>query len=115
MTSRATLDEYLALTYPLRIDPDPDGGYIARYPDLPGCSTHAPTLAALGVAADEARALWIRGEYEDGHDIPLPSYPEEYSGKLVVRLPRSLHRKLAEEAERQGVSLNQHMVSVLAR
>lgn len=65
--------------------------------------------------ADEARTLWIETEYESGHKIPLPSYPEEYSGKFNLRLPRSLHRSLAEAAEGEGVSLNQYVVQLLAR
>jgi antitoxin HicB len=115
MATRRPLEDYLALTYPVRFEPDPDVGYVIRFPDLPGCTSHASSLNEAVTVADEIRELWIRGEYEDGRDIPLPSYPEEYSGKLVVRLPRSLHRQLAEEAERQGVSLNQHMVTLLSR
>ncbi|MCA1670005.1 MAG: type II toxin-antitoxin system HicB family antitoxin, partial [Thermomicrobia bacterium] len=39
----------------------------------------------------------------------------EYSGKFNLRLPRSLHRKLAESADQEGVSLNQYAMQVLAR
>jgi hypothetical protein len=53
-------------------------------------------------------------EYEDAAEIPLPSYPEAYSGKFNLRLPKSLHRRLAELAEREAVSLNQLVVSLLA-
>ena len=93
---------------------DPDGGYVAAFPDLPGCFAQAEELGALIRLASEARAAWISGEFSDGHDIPLPTYPEEYSGKFNVRLPRSLHRRLAESAEREGASLNQHVVSLLS-
>jgi hypothetical protein len=48
-------------------------------------------------------------------EIPEPSYPEEYSGKFNLRIPRSLHRQLAESAERDGVSLNQYVAALLAR
>src|SRR5437867_2527475 len=65
--------------------------------------------------AEEARQLWIRTAYDHGHEIPLPSQPDEYSGKFNPRLPRSLHRSLAEAAEREGVSLNQYVVSLLSR
>lgn len=47
-------------------------------------------------------------------DIPLPSSDNSYSGKLLVRMPKSLHRRLAETAEREGVSLNQYIVSLLS-
>ena len=40
---------------------------------------------------------------------------KEYSGKVNLRMPRSLHRDLARRAEEEGVSLNQFMVVALAR
>lgn len=40
---------------------------------------------------------------------------EEYSGKLVLRIPRSLHKSLKEAAEIEGVSLNQYMLYKLAK
>ncbi len=38
-----------------------------------------------------------------------------YSGKVNLRMPKSLHRDLAHRAEEEGVSLNQFMVVALAR
>lgn len=38
-----------------------------------------------------------------------------YSGKVNLRMPKSLHRDLARRAEEEGVSLNQFMVVALAR
>lgn len=112
---RKGLEEYLALEYPFNVLADPDGGYVVVFPDLPGCMTQVETLDEVGTAANEIRILWIRTEYEDGEDIPLPSHPEEYSGKVNVRLPRSLHRSLAEAAKRNGMSLNSYVVGLLAR
>jgi antitoxin HicB len=116
MTQHAqqSLDEYLAREYPFQVIASRDGGYVVLYPDLPGCMTQADTIDEIPELAEEARRLWIETEYEDGRDIPLPSYPEEYSGKFVVRLPRTLHRQLSEQAERQGISLNQHVVMLLS-
>lgn len=39
---------------------------------------------------------------------------EDYSGKLVLRMPKQLHADLAAAAEREGVSLNQYLVYLLA-
>jgi predicted RNase H-like HicB family nuclease len=115
MTTRPSLNYYLDLSYPLTVTPDPDGGYVIAFPDLPGCLTQIEELSELATAADEIRTLWIETEYERGREIPRPSYPEEYSGKFNVRLPRSLHRKLVESAEREGVSLNHYVSTCLAR
>jgi antitoxin HicB len=114
-TQRKPLDYYLTLQYPVHVIADPDGGYVAMFPDLPGCMTQGETLEEIAFMAEDARHGWIETEYERGNDIPLPTYPEEYSGKFNVRLPRSLHRSLAESAEREGVSLNQYVVALLAR
>jgi len=113
-STRLTLDEYLHLEYPFNVLADPDGGYVIEFPDLKGCLTQTDSLDDVAPMAEEARSLWIEAAYEHSIDIPLPSYPEEYSGKFVVRLPRSLHRRLAESAGREGVSLNQYVVMLLS-
>ncbi|MBM3932888.1 MAG: toxin-antitoxin system HicB family antitoxin [SAR202 cluster bacterium] len=115
---RKPLDYYLKLNYPFEVvvDPDqPNGAYVVVFPDLPNCFTQADSLEELPQMAREARELWIEVEYERGHDIPEPSYSEEYSGKFNVRVPTSLHRSLAEAAKKQDVSLNQYVVDILSR
>ena len=113
--SDQSLDYYLGLQYPFVVITDAEErGYVIKFPDLPGCFTQADTMDEIGPMAEEVRTLWIETEYEAGGEIPLPSYYEEYSGKFNVRLPRSLHRELAESAEREGVSLNQHVVALLS-
>lgn len=113
-TKRRPLSDYLAMEYRLEVIADPDGGYVIRYPDLPGCLTQIDHIDEVGPMATEIRELWMESAYDHGHDIPLPTYPEEYSGKFNLRLPRSLHRRLAEAAEADGVSLNQHVVALLS-
>ena len=44
----------------------------------------------------------------------LPSEPEQYSGKFMVRVPKSIHASLQRECEREGVSMNQLVVAKLA-
>ena len=110
-----SLEEYLALEYPFQVIASTDGGYVIRFPDLPGCVSQADDLAEIGGIAEEIRTLWIETEYEAGAAIPLPSYLEGYSGKFNLRLPQSLHRTLAESAAQEGVSLNQYVTTLLAR
>ncbi|HEY7031324.1 MAG TPA: type II toxin-antitoxin system HicB family antitoxin [Thermomicrobiales bacterium] len=113
--TRLHLDDYLRLAYPLSVIPDPDGGYVIDYPDLPGCMGQVEDLAEVGAEAEEIRRLWLTVSYEQGLEIPLPSHRGEYSGKFNLRLPRSLHRSLAQAAEHEGVSLNQYAATILAR
>lgn len=111
----APLDVYLAQPYPFTVIPDvEDGGFVIVFPDLPGCMTQVEDAADITPMADEIRKLWIETEYELGHDIPLPRDTGEYSGKFVVRVPKSLHRTLAETAEQEGVSLNAWVTTLLA-
>jgi antitoxin HicB len=108
MTPRS-VDDYLALPYTVEVyrdDSDGQIGFVARVIELPGCLTQADSFAELGVMIEDAKRAWIETALEDGQPIPAPRPVEDYSGKFVVRLPRSMHRRLAEEAERQGVSLN---------
>ena len=55
---------------------------------------------------------------DDGSAVTLDEFREsleEYSGRLVIRIPRSLHKALKEEAQIEGVSLNQYMLYKLAK
>lgn len=80
-----------------------------------------PSLAAHGDTQEEAlREIRAVVEYaledleESGEAIPPPLSKRSYSGTLNLRMPKQLHRQLAIEAEQQGVSLNQWIVSKLA-
>ena len=108
------LSFYLEQQYPFSVTPDPDGGYFISYPDLPGCISQVDEPGEIGPAAEEIRTLWLETAHEQGADIPLPRGGAEYSGKFVVRVPRHVHRRLAETAALDGVSLNQYVVSLLA-
>ena len=112
-TTRKPLEHYLSLRYPFVAHADSDGGYVIVYPDLPGCLSQAETLDEIPAMAEDARTGWIETEYEEGRNIPEPSY-QEYSGKFNVRIPKSLHRALADAAARDGVSLNQYVVMLLS-
>lgn len=109
---RQPLSYYLALEYPYTVVPD-DGSFFIEFPDLPGCMTQVEDASEIPVAAEEIRTLWIETEYEDGHDIPEP-IPTDYSGRFVVRVPKSLHRDLALAAKREGMSLNAYVVYLLS-
>ena len=111
---RRELTFYLNLRYPVTIHTDPDGGYVAEIEELPGCMTQAETFDEAFRAIENARQLWIKTAYDEGQDIPLPRNMEEYGGKFLARIPKSLHRALALAAKREGVSLNQYVTSLLA-
>ncbi len=119
MTEKKDLAYYMGLPYPVRIYPEPDGsGYTAEIPDLPGCITCAETVPELWEMIEDAKRTWLEGSLEENLPIPEPApvegETEDLSGKFTVRVPRSLHRKLIEQARREGVSLNQFINVTLA-
>ena len=52
---------------------------------------------------------------EEGVEIQEPDTLEDYSGQFKIRMPRSLHRHLAQQAKREGVSMNQYCVYRLSQ
>ena len=112
--TKKSLEYYLSLKYPITIYPDEeDGGYTAEIKELPGCLTQGETLMEVEENIQDARKLWIEVAYENGDNIPLPTTENSYSGKTLLRMPTSLHYKLAENANIEGVSLNQYILFLL--
>lgn len=105
--------------YPLSIFWSPeDKGFIAEVPDLPGCSAWGTTAAESAREARHAVAAWRKAAKSAKRSIPearVVAPVSSYSGKLLVHVPKCLHARLAREAERQGVSLDEWVASKLAR
>jgi antitoxin HicB len=104
-----TVEKYLELPYTIEVTKDEGAeysGWFARVVELPGCMTQADTFEEISAMIEDAMRAWIESALEDGESIPLPRSIEDYSGRFVVRIPKSLHRELVEMAEREGVSLN---------
>lgn len=114
-----TLEEYLQLPYRISLTWDEDeegqGGWVAEVLELPGCISQGATPDEAVEHVRDAMADWITVALEDGRPVPEPRSEEDYSGRLLLRLPRSLHATLAREAELEGVSLNALLASTLAR
>lgn len=108
------LDHYLNRRYPFLVHASEDGGYVAEIEELPGCVTQAETLQEVEERIEDARRAWIEVAYEDGLEIPPPRTETEYSGKFIVRVPKTLHRELAEAASRENTSLNQYVLFLLS-
>jgi predicted RNase H-like HicB family nuclease len=94
-----------------------DEGYIAVAPDLPGCSAFGGTATDALNELIPAIEAWIEAALAAGNPVPAPSDPASdpvASGKLLARLPRSLHATLIRMARIEGTSLNQLVVYLLA-
>ena len=110
-----TVEYYLQCPYRLEIIPDIDeGGYVASYPELSGCITVGKTLDEVVKNAEDAKREWLIAALESNISIPDPT-TSEYSGQFKLRLPKSLHRSLAQHSKEEGVSMNQYCVYLLSK
>ena len=138
------IDYYMALPYKMEIVEDKDeGGFVVSYPDLPGCITCGETIETAISNANDAKKAWIEAALESGIELQEPNNLEEYSGQFKLRIPRSLHRSLAEHniplnyleysgqfklriprslhrslaehSKKEGISMNQYCVYLLSR
>lgn len=110
-----TVEEYLALPYTIEIIPD-DASFFVRVKELDGCMSVGETRADALAMIEDAMREWIVVAIEDGIKIPMPEplQGDRYSGKFPLRLPKLLHRELAQAAEQNSVSLNQYLVMLLS-
>ena len=109
------LQHYLKLPYRMNLTFDEESSaWIARYPELPGCMADGATPAEALAEGEEAKALWIETALDADLEIPEPQRDPAYSGKLVLRLPKSLHQAAAERADREGVSLNSYLIQLIS-
>lgn len=114
MTLNKDLDYYMKLPYTIEIKPSPEGGFSARILELSGCITQADTIDEVYMMLEDAKKCWIEDALENGEEVPEP-VEEEYSGKFVVRIPKSLHKTLSEMAAMERVSLNQYIIYQLSK
>ena len=99
--------------YPFVMERDETGYYIS-VPDIKGCSTWIRSLDELEQTVYEVKLAWIETALKKGLEIPQPTEESKFSGKFLVRCPKTIHKRLVETARREGVSLNHYVVSILA-
>lgn len=92
-----------------------DGGWIAVAPELPGCSAFGKSASAALKELDRAIGLWIETAQSKKWKVPRPVASREPAGRILLRLPRELHQEYLSLASKEGVSLNQFVLYVLAR
>lgn len=113
---KRTLDEYMKLPYKMEIVPDvEEGGYVVSFPELPGCFSVGEKMEDTIANALDAKKAWLEAALEEGITISIPEKKEEYSGQFKLRMPKSLHKQLAEKSKKEGISMNQYCVYLLAR
>lgn len=84
-------------------------------PHITPSLTCVETISNAITNAKDAKAAWIDAALENGNPIPEPNELDKYSGQFKIRMPKSLHRSLAEQSHREGISMNQYCVYLLAQ
>jgi len=106
-----TVKEYLDLPYNIvirHITDESGSYYFASVLELNGCYSDGQTFQEAYENIREAMEGWIETNIENGLPVPEPIDETQYSGKFVLRIPKTLHARLAAEAGKEGVSLNQY-------
>jgi predicted HicB family RNase H-like nuclease len=107
---KKTIDRY---TYREEWSED-DNLYVARCLEFPSLSTHGDSPEKALAEIRKVVAVVLHDLQASKEVVPEPLGIRQYSGKLVLRLPRQVHRDVAIRAAEEGVSLNQYLVSRLA-
>lgn len=111
-----TIDDYMKKAYRMEIVEDKDeGGFVVTYPDFPGCISCGETIESAVANAIDAKEVWLEAAIEEGIEINEPDSLDDYSGQFKLRIPKSLHKSLAEHSQREGISMNQYCVYLLSK
>jgi predicted RNase H-like HicB family nuclease len=109
-----TIAAYLRRPYARLVIPETDGTYRGEILEFPGCIATGDTSAEALDALEETAAGWLEAAIDKKQTIPNPIENTEFSGRLLLRMPKGLHKKAARIAEYEGVSLNQFIITSLA-
>ncbi len=109
------LEYYLSLPYTITLKRGTGDGeqyWVARVVELPHCMTHGATPEEALRDIEDAKREWVKSNLEAG--LPIPE-PARFTGQYHLRMPPSLHEALVLKSESEDVSLNQFMITALAR
>jgi predicted HicB family RNase H-like nuclease len=113
-SKRMDAAEILKKPYARMITPDADGSFFAEIVEFPGCFASGKNASEALADLESVAVDWINTATAQGQQIPEPMDSSDYSGKLVLRMTKALHKRAALWAQREGVSLNQFIITCLA-
>ena len=77
--------------------------------------TVGDSLIGISESIEDAKLAWIETTLENKIDIPEPKSDNDYSGSFRIRMPKSLHRSLTDDAKKEGISMNQYCIYLLSK
>jgi predicted RNase H-like HicB family nuclease len=102
--------------YAVELNEEDDGSWTAIVPDLPGAVAAGAEWADAVAQVGDAIDAWVAAAEASGAGVPPPPPSAgQFSGRFVVRVPRSLHRAASQRAARESVSLNTYCVAAIAQ
>ena len=110
--------DYMKMPYSIvvkRIEDESGVYYSANVLEFDGCMGTGETYEEAYADVLEAMEGWIETKTENGFSVPMPLSDDKFSGKFVLRIPKTLHRELSIKAEQEGISLNQYALYKLSR
>jgi predicted RNase H-like HicB family nuclease len=107
-------EEYLKKPYARILIPEVEGGFSAEILEFPGCFAEGETADEALRKLERSAISWIEAAQSQGQEIPPPSMNQGYGGKIALRLPKGIHRRASELAQRENTSLNQFILSAVA-
>lgn len=111
------IKEIMDRPYARVLVPDETGGYVAEVLEFPGCISEGDTPDEAIENLEDAMRGWLQVALENGQRIPEPleagPSAEGYNGRILLRVPRSVHARCVRLAEADGVSLNQWLLEAI--
>lgn len=107
--------DYLKLPYMRALLRDEETAtFTARVLEFPGCIAQGATVAEAYEQLEKVAESWIDVALEMGQEIPEPAQNVSCSGRIALRLPKTLHQQVVQQAEMEGVSINQYLVYAIS-
>lgn len=111
----SNIDPYAYTITIQKVEVDGESVFEATIAELPDAADYADSFNeayALAIQTIEGAAELFA---ESGREFPKPQkHEKEYSGRVTLRMPKTLHARADNVADKEGVSLNQFLVSVIA-
>jgi predicted RNase H-like HicB family nuclease len=100
--------------YVFRLLADESGGFVASILEFPGCLAEGDTADEALENLRKSAESWIEVANSNGYPVRDPIDFDGFNGKIALRIPRSLHKQVAELAELEGASINQLLVMAIS-
>jgi len=111
---KLTATEYLRKPYSRTLIPVGDGTYFAEILEFPGCFAEGQSPDEAYKNLEAVAQSWIEAAKGQGQEIPEPFATHDFSGRIALRMPRSIHKQAARFAEMDDTSLNQFFLAAIA-